>query len=348
MLPRLLFVLKQRQGYWGSYDLSSGLLNSVRFIVAMLVDNGIPAKMVQVVDANGIDAEIKAYNPTNVIIEAFWAPPTKFDVLKKIYPHVTFSVRNHSEIPFLANEGMAMDWLYGYLSRGMEVMSNSPRAVSDTKAIALAYGNYQSLISYAPNYYPIPPPPRRLTPRPPIEVDTVNIGCFGAIRPLKNQLEQAVAAIRFAYYLGKKLNFHINSMRVEGSGEQIVKNLVALFANAKRTTLVQHPWLSHDDFLTLLGTMDFALQCSFSETFNIVSADAVSMAVSVTASSEVEWLGSYGQCDPNNSLSIESNLLSANRQIHHSPTNNRLIWQWRDLYNYSQASQAWWLQRFGP
>lgn len=361
-LPRLLFVLKYREGYWGPsgsggpYDLSSGLLNSVTFIVQMLLDMGIAAKIVQVVDNNHIYTEINTFQPTHVIAEAFWVVPEKFDVLMKLYPAVNWAVRNHSEIPFLQHEGISMEWLYGYLSRGIEIMNNSPRAVEDVRAIALAYGGYDGLVSYAPNYYPLPPldalplhvpNPRRINPRPRRADDTIRIGCFGSIRPLKNQLIQAVSAVRYAALIGRKLEFHINGSRVEQFGETIVRNLRAFFSHTPRATLVTHAWMSHEEFLNVMSSMDISMQVSHSETFNIVSADAVSLMVPVVASPEVTWLGPYAHAEPNDGNSIVQNLLTVDRQVKHQPHNNRLLWQYRDLLKYTDETRRIWWDRFG-
>lgn len=358
-LPRLLFVLKHREGYWGEYSLSSGLFNSVTFLVQMLNDLGIATKMVQVPDNNYIYKEINAFKPTHTIIEAFWVVPEKFDQLSRMYPRMNWSVRNHSELPFLQQEGIALQFCYGYLSRGIEIMNNSTRAVTDMEAIAEAWG-FHRLISYAPNYYPIVPyrmgavlprhvlSPHKFNPRPRPADDTIRVGCFGAVRPLKNTLEQSVAAIRFAAAIGRKLEFHINSTRIEPpGGDTIIKNLINLFDHTPRAKLIQHPWMNHEEFLDVLAQMDVSMQCSFSETFNIVSADSVSMMVPVVASEEVAWLGAYAWADPNDSTSILNNMLTIDRQIKHQPTSNRLIWQWRDLSNYAAKTRQIWWDRFG-
>jgi hypothetical protein len=346
--PSLLFCLKVREGYWGGFDLSSGLLNSVGFLVDMLNSLGVSAKLQQFKNNNEIDAAIKAFNPTNVILEAFWVVPTKVAQLQALYPRISFALRNHSETPFVAHEGIAVEWVYQYLLQGVEIMCNSPRAMTDIQAIAQMHDErYASLISYAPNYYPINPMPKSWKPAPRPADDTVRIGCFGAIRPLKNHLTQAIAAVRFADTLGKKLEFHINSTRIEGRGDAILKNLIALFAQLPRCTLVKHPWVPHSQFLTLMAQMDFCMQCTFSETFNIVSADAVNCCVPVIGSAEIPWLGKYAIADPNSSTSMLNNLLQAVRQRGHSPISNRVLWQWRDLLKYADNTRDYWRHRFG-
>jgi hypothetical protein len=345
-MPRILFVLKHRDSPWGhypGYHLSSGLRNSVSFLVAMLIEIGIVAKMVEVIDNNQIDREVKHFKATHCILEAFWVVPTKIPVLQKANPNVTWMVRNHSETPFLANEGQTFAWIAQYLALGVEITCNAPRSVTDINAYAQALG-HGGLVSYSPNYYPVNMPKDwRLKPHPPHADDTVRIGCFGAIRPLKNTMEQAIAALRYAETLGKKLDFYINATRVEGGGNPILNNLRGMFNATPRAKLIEIGWLDHDKFLELLATtIDIVLQCSFSETFNIVAADAVSQSCPVVASREVVWLQAYAIADPANSTSILQRML----QIRQQNPLARLEWQWRDLTKYCENTKAVWRARF--
>jgi hypothetical protein len=345
MRDRLLFILKERESYWGGSPIecpvpsygSSGLTNSVSFIIEMLEQNGIEAKMVQVADNNAIDREVTAYRPTHVVIEAYWVVPEKFDVLKPLHPMVQWIVRNHSELPFLAMEGIAMEWTAGYLRRGVEVMSNSRRAQSDLQQLARAWGINDRLLTYGPNYYPVQRYGCHVGSR-----GGIDIGCFGAIRPLKNHLTQAMAAVTFGRLRRERLRFHINATRIEGRADPILKNLQALFAACQHAELVEHPWMSHKDFLGLVKTMDAVMQVSFSETFNIVSADAVNTSVPVVVSSEVPWIGDYAQADPTDPRSMVRIL----DQIWDEPLPRRLGRQWRDLSAYDVQTEAIWTKRF--
>lgn len=362
MYPKLLFLLKRREGYWSNgpndphgSDLSSGLKNSVGFLITMLNENGIDAKMVQCVDNNQIDREVHDYRPTHAILEALWCTPEKLDQLKPLHPHVHWAVRNHSEVAFLSNEGMAMGWLHGYLKRGVEIMNNSPRAVDDVKTIARSYGFSPELVTYAPNAYPLPQhQPHHRSKR--WQEDVVKIACFGSIRPLKNHLTQAVASIKFAHYVGQRLEFHVNTSRVEGYGAPILKNLRELFSHTKRAIMVEHPWmprsgaadsegLTHKCFLDVMKRMNFSLQCSLSETFNIVSADAVLMSVPIITSAQVPWLRPMFHADPNDSENIFQHLINTNGQNQYE-VNAWLQAQWHDLSVYVEETRRHWVKRF--
>src|SRR6185503_21204160 len=111
----------------------------------------------------------------------------------------------------------------------------------------------------------------------------LDVGCFGAVRPLKNVVTQALAAIVAARRLGLRLNFHINGGRIEGGGSPAMRNLEALFAATPDAELMSHGWTDHESFRTLVARMDVVSQVSFSETFNIVCADAASQGVPIVA-----------------------------------------------------------------
>jgi hypothetical protein len=293
-MPKILFILKRREGYGEDCagNLSTGLLNSSTFVHDMLVRSGVQSKLVVVTDNNDIDREVHQYQPTHVIIEALWVVPEKFSVLRKLHPNVRWIVRLHSNLPFLANEGIAMDWISRYVEQdSVYVAVNSLSLLADLKA--LQWPEDARKIIYLPNYYPdfyTRSVGKKKRER------VIDIGCFGAIRPLKNHLQQAVAAIRFADSMQARLRFHINAARVEQKGESVVRNLDALFFNAGHE-LVKHDWLEHDAFLDLISSMDLCMQVSFSETFNIVAADSVRCGIPTIVSKEIPWARA-GLADP--------------------------------------------------
>lgn len=346
MHDRILFILKKREGYWGGQTqcLSSGLRNSVSFVVAMLHALGIEASAVEVDDNNAIDAQVTAFRPTHAIIEAFWVVPEKFDELIPLHPDVRWIVRNHSEVPFLANEGIAFGWIAGYLRRGVEVMCNAPRALADVRGIAGAYGVSDRLVTFGPNFYPLGLPQAR----PPCPAgdgggDVLDVGCFGAIRPLKNTMAQALASLAVARATHRRLHFHINATRLEGNGDPILKNLRQMFEAAGRHRLIEHEWLPHGCFRDLIRTMDMVLQVSFSETFNIVAADAVAEDIPVVVSGEVPWIGAYAHADPCDIPSISA---AMSRVVEEREKSGRLARQRRDLARYCRETERVWGERF--
>jgi hypothetical protein len=324
MKTKILFLNKNRDtalvtsegSNYSSGGKSSGLANSVNFVVDMLTENGVECKVVGVQDNNCIDREVSQYKPTHVVIEALWVVPEKFEVLTRLHPNVKWIVRLHSEVPFIAGEGMAFDWIPKYYKhKNVIVSGNSSGICEDIRSV------YGVEVVYLPNFYPIHKveapkkdsffetvlkaiglkPTRRLKQ---YAADPLHIGCFGAIRPLKNQLIQAVAAMRFADSLGKTVYFHINGNRVEGKGDPVIKNIRKLFEGQSKHVLVEHPWMPHAKFTELLKNMDMTLQVSFTETYNIVAADSISAGIPVVTSDEITFVPAYLHAKPTESSDI--------------------------------------------
>ena len=289
MNNKILLIAKKREtkkiwqqnNFYGSP--SSGLLNSVEMISIMLDELNIENKLVEVIDNNSIDREVNTYKPTVVIIEALWVVPEKFRILIKLHPKVKWIIRLHSNTPFLANEGIAIEWIFDYLKHPeIFVASNNLKLFKElqhlTKNLRILYlPNYYNFVSF--NHV-----------EKTIDNNFIRIGCFGAIRPLKNQLLQAIAAIDFAEKMELKLKFYINATRIELNGNSILKNIRSLFANSKHE-LIEIPWLTHEDFLIFLKkNIDIGMQISFSETFNIVAADCISQNIPIVVSKEIDFV----------------------------------------------------------
>jgi hypothetical protein len=315
MTHKLLFIVKRREDYsdhesYSKQGVSTGLWNSARLVVEMLNKEGIEAKLIEVIDNNCIDRAVTAYRPTDVIIEALWVVPEKFEILTRLHPNVRWNVRLHSELPFMANEGIAMKWISAYVKYpNVSVSANSPRMLREvttllTEEMGWTDEELDAKVFYTPNYY-MPGQIESAVKTPLDDRASVNICCFGAIRPLKNQLIQAVAALKFATSIGKQLNFHVNSGRVENKGDPVYHNLVAMFDNLKCQghQLIQHQWMPHKEFLEVIKQMDMGLQVSYTETFNIVSADLVACRIPTVVSNEVSWMVPY-YANPNSSEDI--------------------------------------------
>jgi hypothetical protein len=317
LTPKILFILKFRENPDGSSTyssgtgsgLSSGLANSARFIVDALRKRRVLVRLVHAIDNNCIDRLVTEHKPTHVIIEAFWVVPEKFEILHKLHPNIKWIIRNHSEMPFLATEGMAMDWTSRYVDYdNVYVSGNSPRSYHDMKTIVKNSHPHWSQekinhkVVFLPNCYPceLHEPYTRVR-----ECENeIHIMCFGAVRHLKNHLTQAIAAIKFADDLGLNLYFHINGTRVENKSEPALNNLRGLFKNSINHQLVSHDWLSHEDFLDFIKTMDMGMQVSFTETFNIVSADMVMTELPIVVSPEVVWACDWVKADPTSTEDI--------------------------------------------
>jgi len=307
-MSKVLFLLKRREDYNSILHqyigLSTGLYNSAKFMDDMLSKAEVDSKLVVCTDNNDIDREVTLYKPTHVIIEALWVTPTKFFILQKLHPKVKWIIRLHSEMPFMAGEGIAMNWINSYLTYDNVIVAcNAPRMMYDVSTIIAEKNNK---LIYLPNYYPQEYNKKVFGDK----SEFVDVGCFGAIRPLKNHLSQAVAALEFAKRINKKLRFHVNAGRIEMNGGPAIHNLKHLFEHLHYSghNLINHTWCPREDFLKICAQMDVGMQCNFSETFNIVGADLVSQGVPFVSSKEIPWSADIFNADPTDTKDMADKL----------------------------------------
>lgn len=312
MKPKILFILKRRNDYnpieHSPIGLSTGLFNSANFMKDMLVESGFEAEIEVAIDNNCIDRLVTKHRPTHVIIEALWVVPSKFEVLTRLHPTVKWIIRLHSEMPFLAGEGMALDWIGDYTTyEQITIGVNAPRMLNEVRTFLKIKNDWSkkecnTRIVYMPNYYPTATQTKEFD----YDKHYIDIACFGAIRPLKNHVVQAIAALKFAKMVHKQLKFHINIGRIEMKGDPILNNLKGLFQQISDSghELIAHEWRPREEFLELCSTMDIGLQCNFSETFNIVSADLISQGVPIVGSYEIPWATSWFNARPAESTEI--------------------------------------------
>lgn len=296
-MKKILFVIKERV-HDSQYGITSGLYNSANFVVDFLQKNGLETKLVSVLDGNSVDKEVTKFNPDIVVLEALWVTPAKLQELINIKRHSKrrWVIRIHSKAPFLANEGVATAWIRDYTRINSSRIFLAPNTSELTNQLRAVFpkGKFITL----PNLYQL----NNIKFNRKEKSDTIDVGCFGAIRPMKNQYQQAIAAIDLANKRGLKLRFHINGSRVEQNGLNVLKNIRLLFKD--KHELVEHGWMNHSEFLKVISQMDIGTQVSFSESFNIVSADFVQAGVSIVVSDDIEWMPRILRVSPTDSEKI--------------------------------------------
>ena len=344
---KILFILKRREDFdptkHTKEGMQTGLFNSATFVKDMLNESGIESKLFIARDNNDIDREVTAFRPTHVIIEALWVVPQKFDILGRLHPKVKWIIRLHSETPFLAQEGMAWDWMGDYIRHpNIIIAANSPRMLTEVKTYLTSIlpedATLHNRIIYLPNYYPTTYKTKPFH----LEKEHIDVGCFGAVRPLKNHMVQAMAALQFANTVDKKLKFHINA-RIELKGDAVVRNLRCMFQHLVEQghELIFHTWTPREEFLGLCATMDVGMQVSFSETFNIVGADLISQGVPLVGSPEIPWTSDFFNARATESKEIADMLYRTYRLPQLNVWRNQ-----QNLTKYTNKTQAVWVKQF--
>jgi hypothetical protein len=197
-MTKILFLLKER--LYSHAKTSYGLINSATHVADYLEHKGYCCKIVQVLDANSIDKEVYNSKPDIVILEALWCPVYKLKELMELrrYRHITWVIRVHSDIGYLSAELQGMRLLNEYreLHKKKLIISMNSKKCVDALSTATGYD-----YTYLPNI---------ITRREPVidfleERRHIDIGCFGAMRLLKNQCFQAICSMIAADQLDKML-----------------------------------------------------------------------------------------------------------------------------------------------
>lgn len=256
---------------------NSGLSNCIDHIV----NNVTGMSRVSVDTEQHLISYLSTFKPDKVIIEALWLTESFAEKLVNSFPKTKFFVHIHSNIPFLVAEGFAFQLIDSYSRQGIGIIWNSREAHS-------AFENRNNHF-YLPNIYTC-----YFYEQTKKEDDYLDIGCHGSLRQMKNQVIQAISAIKYADQVGKKLRFYMNLNRSECGGDAVKATLKSIFDLNKNHQLINDGWLSQKDFIQRCRQLDLGMQVSLSETFNLVSADYVSAGIPIVVSSEINW--AYLKC----------------------------------------------------
>lgn len=261
---------------------TNSLNNSAIFCANYLNEIGVESHVVDIPDHTYIIEEVQKFKPTHIIIESIWIVPIEFFKLFNLFKGVHWYIRIHSDIGFFCTEMYGLEWFRSYQSLHNENnliwMASNHKTFTDS--LVSLFGED---VLYLPNLYPIEFTPSKKEPS-----DIIDIGCFGALRHMKNQGFQAICAIFLAETLNKKLRFHINLAQSELRKNSVIVSLRELFRGSVHE-LVEHSWVSHKDFLELVKTMDIGMQLSFTESFNIIVCDFLSQGVPILISDAITW-----------------------------------------------------------
>lgn len=227
-----------------------------------------------------------AYTPlSHVVIAAPWIPSADLYNLLVSYPSINFVVICHSDVGFLQADPGAIARL-----KEMAGLANSVHnftvAGNNERFVRWAKAAISHKFKFLPNLYDVSTFVNHSRRHHGYDRQ-VRIGCFGANRPLKNMVTAAAAALQIAHQRRVDVEFFVSSGRQEG-GHDI--RPIEEMLRGHRTKLVFAPWSIWPDFVKMVGTMDLLLQPSYTESFNMVTADGISQAVPSAVSQTIDWV----------------------------------------------------------
>lgn len=235
---------------------------------------------------------------THVVISAPWLSSYDLEKLLSYFRHTQFVILSHSNVGFLQADSCGMHLLRRYheLARHYHNLKIGGNSFKFAKWMKESYGDDVVLL---PNLYPLNEVP---SPKVWDQVSPLKIGAFGAVRPQKNFMTAAAAAVVIHRRLCIPVEFHMSE---GGEGDfNSTSRAIDEMLHGTGVTIVRHKWCYWDDFVKLVATMDLMIQVSYTESFNMITADGISVGVPSVVSPAIYWAPAAWKADPDNALDV--------------------------------------------
>ncbi len=229
---------------------------------------------------------------SHVIVHAPWIASEDVAAMAQEFPNTVFAVTSHSNFGFLAADPHAVKILRE-LVQLQETTSNVFVAGNCQRFTAAASDMWGVPVTWLPNIYGLSS--QVPTSRPMWPGDSLRLGLFGAARILKNQLTAAAAAVLLAERLRVPTELYIST---GGEDDGTNPALCELTDHVPNLKLVRSGWLSWTAFRSLVANMHVLLQPSFTESFNVVTADGIAEGIPTVTSYAIDWVPNTWQADP--------------------------------------------------
>jgi hypothetical protein len=242
----------------------------------------------------GVDAldTFLTANPsvTHVEIAAPWIPTRDLQRILFKYHNIKFAVNCHSNVGFLQADTNGVKLLREYIDLELGSL-NFNISGNSNKFILWVRQAYQAPCTFLPNMYYLD---YAVTTNIPVyRGGTLRIGAFGATRVQKNLMSAAGAALELHEELKVDTEFWVNGGRIEGGGATILNSVKAMVQGIPGFTLKELGWTTWPQFRDYVRQMHLLIQCSYTESFNMVTADGVAEGVPSVVSDAIDWCPEY-------------------------------------------------------
>ena len=247
---------------------------------------GIETDVWPIIGACDLRARLEASPADDVMISAPWIPTLEMQMLSNQFPRTRFTVNCHSNVGFLQADRAGMRLVRELME--LEMATANVRLAGNSRRfcdwVRFAFG---SPCVYLPNLYYLDGEPP--VPQQPFSSGTLRIGVFGATRPLKNLMSAAGAALEIARNLRAPLELWLSAGRAEGGGEGVLAAVREMLCGLPNVTLRMNGWQTWPSFRKTVGHMHLLLQPSYTESFNMVTADGIAEGVASVVSDAIDW-----------------------------------------------------------
>lgn len=301
---KLRIIYKNFMQYKGISHIGLGVaaLNIAKVLRAHGIDSDVWSLDNDQAVIQKIGQEMKAEKPpTHIVVSAPWLSTETLRGLCVTYPNLGLGVNCHSNVGFLQADANGVRLLREYMQLetacwNFRLSGNSLRLCEWVK------DSYRANCAYLPNLYWM----NGEMPRYNIwgGHGLIRIGAFGALRPLKNFMSAAAAALEIAAVSHADLEFWVNGGRMEGGGDTVYRAIVEMFRNVPFAQLKTVTWQPWPVFRDTVHHMNLLIQPSYSESFCMVVADGVAVGVPSVVSDAIEWAPNHWKADVDDVFSI--------------------------------------------
>ncbi len=247
---------------------------------------GIQAEVWPILSAHDLRKRLEVTPRKHVVISAPWIPGPELQSLSNDFPDTHFTVTCHSNVGFLQADRNGVKLVREIMdielgTPNVHLAGNTRRFCDWVKA---AFG---APCEYLPNLYYLDSHPVR--PQQPFNGCTLRIGVFGATRPLKNLMSAAAAALEISRTLRVPLELSLSAGRTEGGGESVIAAVKEMLQGLPNVSLILNGWQTWPKFRQTVAHMHLLLQPSYTESFNMVTADGVAEGVPSVVSGAIDW-----------------------------------------------------------
>ena len=237
--------------------------------------------------------------PSHLIIAAPWIVAKDLARLAATHPEINFYEVSHSNVGFLQADPHAIKIMRDVCE--LQVSTHNVFAGGNSqKFTRWATDAWRVPVTWVPNLYPTSEvydyKDRYWVPGTPLRV-----GIFGANRSLKNHTTAAAAAAELAVRYGTPVEILMSSGRDEGATDASIREMLAGIPNV---TLTKTGWLEWPKFRALVRSVHVVFQVSFTESFNVVSADSIAEGVPAVVGPAIDWVPEHWQANPDDALDV--------------------------------------------
>lgn len=264
---------------------------------------GIRTHVWPITNAQDLRDRLKCSGARDVIISAPWIPTNDLRAIAEDYPEVKFSVNCHSNVGFLQADRNGVTLIRELLE--LEQGTHNIHAAGNSKRFCnWVQSAFCAPCLYLPNLYYLDEhrPHHRASPY--HHGSVLRIGVFGAIRPLKNLMSAAAAALEVSKSFSADLELWVSAGRSEGGGETVLGAVKAMLSGLPGVKLHLSGWESWPAFRKTVGHMNLLMQPSYTESFNMVTADGVAEGLASVVSDAIDWAPNDWKAEVDDALSI--------------------------------------------